>query len=140
MPSAVRGGWDYLPSSMTEAGGAMRVQRVVMPDSGLESWTVLSDEGVPLEPVERFLAYLASIERSPNTIKAYAHDLKDWFGFLTVQRLDWQAVTVEDVGGFVGWLRATGRPGWAGAGTADRRGALRWREREPQARGADLVL
>jgi integrase/recombinase XerD len=83
----------------------MRVQRVVMPDSGLESWTVLSDEGVPLEPVERFLAYLASIERSPNTIKAYAHDLKDWFGFLTVQRLDWQAVTVEDVGGFVGWLR-----------------------------------
>ncbi len=83
----------------------MRVQRVVMPDSGLESWTVLGEDGVPLEPAERFLAYLASIERSPNTVKAYAHDLKDWFGFLAVQRLDWQAVTVEDVAGFVGWLR-----------------------------------
>ena len=83
----------------------MRVQRVVMPDSGLESWTVLGEDGVALEPVERFLAYLGSIERSPNTVKAYAHDLKDWFGFLAVQRLDWQAVTVEDVAGFVGWLR-----------------------------------
>jgi integrase/recombinase XerD len=83
----------------------MRVQRVVMPDSGVESWTVLGEDGIPLEPVERFLAYLASIERSPNTIKAYAHDLKGWFSFLTLRRLDWQAVTVEDVAGFVGWLR-----------------------------------
>jgi len=83
----------------------MRVQRVVMPGSGLESWTVVGDDHVPFEPVERFLAYLASIERSPNTVKAYAHDLKDWFSFLTVQRLDWQAVTLEDVAGFVAWLR-----------------------------------
>jgi integrase/recombinase XerD len=83
----------------------MRVQRVVMPDLGLESWTVVGEDHVPLEPVERFLAYLSSIERSPNTVKAYAHDLKDWFTFLTVQRLDWQAVTLEDVAGFVAWLR-----------------------------------
>lgn len=89
----------------------MRVQRVVMPDSGLESWTVVGEDHVPLDPVERFLAYLASIERSPNTIKAYAHDLKDWFSFLDVQRLDWRAVTLEDVAGFVAWLRvAAGRP------------------------------
>ncbi len=52
----------------------MRVQRVVMPGSELESWTVLGEDRVPLEPVERFLGYLASIERSPNTVKAYAHD------------------------------------------------------------------
>ena len=60
----------------------MRVQRVLMPGSGAESWTVLDDELRPLEPVERFLAYLSSIERSPNTVKAYAHDLKDWFTYL----------------------------------------------------------
>ena len=56
----------------------MRVQRVVMPGSGRESWTVLGDDLRPVKPVERFLAYLASAEKSPNTIKAYAHDLKDW--------------------------------------------------------------
>jgi hypothetical protein len=55
----------------------MRVQRVRMPDSRAESWTVLGDDHCPVDLVERFLAYLASIERSPNTVKAYAHDLKD---------------------------------------------------------------
>jgi integrase/recombinase XerD len=83
----------------------MRGQRVVMPGSGLESWTVLGEDHFPLEPVERFLSYLASVERSPNTVKAYAHDLKDWFTFLGVQGLDWRSATVEDVATFVGWLR-----------------------------------
>lgn len=55
----------------------MLVQRVVMPTSRLESWTVLGDDAVPVAPIERYLVYLTDIERSPNTIKAYAHDLKD---------------------------------------------------------------
>ena len=55
----------------------MRVQRALTSGSELESWTLLGDDQVPVEPVERFLAYLASIEKSPNTIKAYAHDLKE---------------------------------------------------------------
>ena len=83
----------------------MRVQRVFMPGAEAESWTLLGDDQVPLEPVERFLAYLTSIEKSPNTVKAYAHDLKDWFTYLTSHGLDWQAVTIEDVAGFVAWLR-----------------------------------
>jgi len=44
-----------------------------MPDSGVESWTVLGDDHAPVEPVERWLAYLTLVERSPNTVKAYAH-------------------------------------------------------------------
>lgn len=83
----------------------MRVQRVLMPGSGVESWTLLGDDQVPLEPVERFLGYLTSIEKSPNTVKAYAHDLKDWFTYLAGHDLGWRAVTVEDVAGFVAWLR-----------------------------------
>jgi integrase/recombinase XerD len=70
----------------------MRVQRVLMPGSRVESWTVLDDDLVPVDPVERFLAYLSSIERSPNTVKAYAHDLKDWFIFLGRRGLDWRSV------------------------------------------------
>jgi len=83
----------------------MRVQRVLMPGSEAESWTLLGDDQIPLEPAERFLGYLASIEKSPNTVKACAHDLKDWFTYLTLHGLDWQVVTVEDVAGFVAWLR-----------------------------------
>lgn len=83
----------------------MRVQRVLMPGSRSESWTLLGDDHVPVEPVERFLSYLSSIERSPNTVKAYAHDLKDWFTFLAGRNRAWQAATLEDVAGFVAWLR-----------------------------------
>ena len=83
----------------------MRVQRVLMPGTGFESWTVLGEDQMPVEPVERFLAYLASIEKSPNTIKAYAHDLKDWFTYLAGTAWTGGRRRLEDVAGFVAWLR-----------------------------------
>ena len=83
----------------------MQVARVVSPVSSRESWTVLGDDDAPVAPVERYLAYLTDIERSPNTVKAYAHDLKDWFGFLVERGLDWRTVRLDDVGEFVAWLR-----------------------------------
>ena len=36
----------------------MRVQRVVMPVTGAESWTVVDDGWALVEPVERYLAHL----------------------------------------------------------------------------------
>ena len=91
----------------------MRVQRLVMPSSGVQSWTLLGGDQVPVAPVERFLAYLAAIDRSPNTIRAYAHDLKDWFVFLSGRGVDWRSARLEDVGAFAGWLRLppSGRDG-----------------------------
>lgn len=65
----------------------------------------LGGDDAPVEPIERYLAYLTDIERSPNTVKAYAHDLKDWFTFLADRGLDWRAVRLDDVGEFVAWLR-----------------------------------
>jgi integrase/recombinase XerD len=84
----------------------MQVARVISPVSSRESWTVLGDDDRPVESVERYLGYLTGIERSPNTIKAYAHDLKDWFEFLADRETDWRAVGLEDVGAFVSWLRS----------------------------------
>jgi integrase/recombinase XerD len=91
----------------------MHVQRVAMPASRTESWTVLGDDDAPVEPVERFLAYLTDIERSPNTIKAYAYDLKDYWVFLAHRGLEWREVRLEDIGEFVAWLRLppSGRDG-----------------------------
>jgi site-specific recombinase XerD len=83
----------------------MLVQRVAMPASGAESWTVLGADDVPVEPIERYLAYLTGIERSPNTVRAYAYDLKDYWGFLACRDLDWREVRLEDVGEFAAWLR-----------------------------------
>jgi integrase/recombinase XerD len=51
-----------------------------------------------------FLACPTDIGRSPNTVKAYAHDLKDYWGFLGFRGLDWREARLEDVGEFVAWL------------------------------------
>jgi len=83
----------------------MLVHLVVVPGSGTRSWTVLGDDDVPVVPVDRFLAYLTDIGRSPNTVKAYAHDMKDLWQFLGFRGLDWREARLEDIGEFVAWLR-----------------------------------
>jgi integrase/recombinase XerD len=83
----------------------MFVQPVVIPGSGTLSWTMLGDDDVPVVPVDRFLAYLTDIGRSPNTVKAYAHDLKDFWECLARRGLDWREARLEDVGEFVAWLQ-----------------------------------
>jgi integrase/recombinase XerD len=82
----------------------MRVSKVLDPASNAVSFTLIGEAGV-VDPAERYLRYLAETERSPNTIKAHAHDLKDWFVFLDEYGRDWQSVKLEDVGAFIRWLR-----------------------------------
>lgn len=84
----------------------MIVQKVVMPVTGAVSWTLLGDDGDVVAPVESYLAYLAALERSPNTQRAYAMTLKVWFEFLARVGRPWTEVAVEDVARFVSWLRA----------------------------------
>lgn len=91
----------------------MLVQRVALPGSRVESWTVLGENDAPVVPIERYLSYLSAIEHSPNTVKAYAHDLKDYFVFLGHRGVDWREVRLEDIGEFVAWLRLP-PPGRAG--------------------------
>ena len=79
---------------------------MVMP-SGTESMTVLAG-GLVVDPVDRFLAHLTAIDRSPNTVRAYAHDLRDYFEFLGCRGLRWDRVVLEDLGRFVTWLRLPG--------------------------------
>ena len=119
----------------------MFVQRVVVPSSRRESWTVIGDDGSPIDPVERYLAFLSDVHRSPNTVKAYAHDLKDWFVFLAFRGLDWQQVRLEQVGAFVAWLRLppVGRDGHVAVLPAVR-GPLRRLDGEPEAVGGQRVL
>jgi site-specific recombinase XerD len=83
----------------------MKTQRLVMPN-GRQSWTVAGDDGVPVGPAESFLAYLAAIERSPNTVRAYATSLRLWLEFCARRNMAWERARVEDVARFVAHLRA----------------------------------
>lgn len=53
------------------------------------------------------------IGRSPNTVRAYAHDLRDLFEFLRLRERCWERLTLEQLGEFVVWLQlpAEGRSG-----------------------------
>src|SRR5262249_61218446 len=94
----------------------MQVHRVAVPGSRVESWTVLGDDGVPVAAVESWLAYLSNIGRSPNTVRAYAHDLKDFWVFIAGRGLDWRGGRVVELGG-VGGGRGV-PPGGRGGGVA----------------------
>lgn len=85
------------------SSGNVRVQRLLSGE-GAVSWTLVDDDGM-VGPAERFLAHLTAIERSPNTVRAYAHDLRDFFEFLAARGLVWDLVRLEDIGRFVAWLR-----------------------------------
>ncbi len=82
------------------------VQRVLMPTTEAESWTVVDDDLETVEPAEEYLAYLSAIERSPATVRAYAFSLKLWFEFLSLRGVVWDVVGVDSVAQFVAWLRA----------------------------------
>jgi len=85
-------------------GGGV-AQRVACPDADEPSWTVLGDDWLPVEPVEEFLTHLSDQRRSPNTVKAYAHDLKDYFGYLARRELAWDRLRYDELAGFKPWLR-----------------------------------
>jgi len=82
------------------------VQKVLMPTTDAESWTVVDDDLDPVRPAEEYLAYLSAIERSPTTVRAYAFGLKLWFEFVSFRGLEWDRVGVDAVAQFVAWLRA----------------------------------
>jgi integrase/recombinase XerD len=99
-----------MPSLVKDAGLAigvgmpLAVQRLRLPGTGRVSWTLLGDDALPVGPAEEYLAYL-QVSASPNTVQAYAHDLRDFFTWAGQAGLDWRAVSLEQVSYFFDWLR-----------------------------------
>ncbi len=84
----------------------MKVQYVRVSGVAHDAWLVLDDDDVPVEPIKEFLAYCQNIERSPNTLRSYAHHLKLYWEFLRDAKLDWTSANVLDkIAEFVAWLR-----------------------------------
>ena len=60
----------------------MNVIRVTGAGPGEPAVRLVDDDGEPVVEVDGFLRLLAVREYSPNTIRAYAHDLQKLFAFL----------------------------------------------------------
>lgn len=83
----------------------MQVQKGKLPDSNKIVWMVLDDDYLPIQPIQKYLGYLESLERSPNTIRGYAKNLKLYWEFLRDSRLDWKEARIEALAEFIHWLR-----------------------------------
>jgi site-specific recombinase XerD len=83
----------------------MKVQRAIDPDTNRHRWLVLDHHHLPVEPIRVFLFYLESVGKSPNTIRAYAHHLKLFWVYLDCAGKEWTVVGLQELAGFVGWLR-----------------------------------
>ena len=81
------------------------VQRARLPGSDRLVWLVVGEDHLPVEPIRRYLAYLDDVERSPNTLRAYAHHLKLFWDYLAWAKLAWTDVGLGQLARFMAWLR-----------------------------------
>lgn len=87
------------------SGGRYTVRRVWLPSLARESFTVIGPDRRPVESVDEYLAWLTDCERSPNTVEAYAHDLRVFWTFLAEHGLSWDRVGVMELAEFAAWAR-----------------------------------
>jgi len=83
----------------------MRVQEIVTPQHHHKRYVVVDESGDLVIPIVRYLKYLDAIGRARNTLRSYAHSLSLYFTYLAQQALNYQEVTLDDLGGFVLWLK-----------------------------------
>jgi integrase len=81
----------------------MKVQRVRLPDR--VAWLVLDDSYEPVQPILSYLKFLQDVGRSPNTIRATAHHLKQFWEYLRDAHLCWTEIDIAQFASFIPWLR-----------------------------------
>ena len=86
----------------------MNVHTARLPDGTL-TWLVIGDDYLPIKPITAFLRYLHNTDKSPCTLRTYAHHLKLYWGYLTAHQLDWTTIRLDELANFVGWLRTPTR-------------------------------
>jgi hypothetical protein len=76
-----------------------------LPTRATESFTVVGPDLRPVEIIDEYLGWLTNNERSPNTVEAYAHDLRAFWTFLDEHALSWEHVGVMELAEFAAWAR-----------------------------------
>ncbi len=82
----------------------MRVQEILTVDQR-KRYVIVDEQGSLVVPAIRYLKYLDGIGRARNTLRSYTFSLALFFTYLMQQELDYQQVTLDDMAGFVLWLK-----------------------------------
>jgi integrase/recombinase XerD len=79
----------------------------VVPTDGPVPWGVVTDQGVELNVVHRYLREFVARGGSPLSIRSYAFDLLRWWRWLKATGVEWNRATSSDVKDYVLWLKST---------------------------------
>ncbi len=74
-------------------------------EDGKERYFVADDNGLPIEPILKFIRFKDNTNFARNTLRMYCQHLKLYFEYLQQIELDFQKVTIDDLALFVNWLQ-----------------------------------
>ncbi|UJW28682.1 hypothetical protein L3Q67_25800 [Saccharothrix sp. AJ9571] len=86
--------------------------RVAPMSDAVVPFTVLDADGVPVEPIARFLRDFVARGRRSGSGRSYAYALLRWWRWrwLTVIEVVWEQATSAEAREFVLWLQRTAKP------------------------------
>jgi integrase/recombinase XerD len=82
----------------------MRVVEIEIQDQQ-KRYVVIDDTGSLIEPIAQYLKYLDRINAARQTLRSYALALRLYWEYISQQQIDWQQVTLDELSGFVLWLK-----------------------------------
>ena len=74
---------------------------------GRDVWIVLNEDYSPVRPIHDYLRYIENKNYSPNTLRAYASNLRFYWQFLKEKKLDWTNITILNLSEFIYWLKTS---------------------------------
>lgn len=77
----------------------------VKTEDGKERYFVADDDGLPIEPILKFIRFKDNTNYARNTLRMYCQHLKLYFEYLQQRELDFQDITIDDLALFVNWLQ-----------------------------------
>lgn len=82
----------------------MEVVRVKTEENHVRYY-LADDDGLPVEPVLRFLKFKDNTGYARNTLRMHCQHLKQYFTYLGERKKEFSDVTIDDLAGFIAWLQ-----------------------------------
>jgi integrase len=77
----------------------------VRTEDNKERYYVSDEDGLPIEPILKFIRFKDNTDYARNTLRMYCQHLKLYFEYLEERKVDFKNVTIDDLSLFVNWLQ-----------------------------------
>jgi len=76
----------------------------VRTEEGTERYYVADKNGLPIEPILKFIRFKDNTSYARNTLRMYCQHLKLYFQYLEQIEVDFQKITIDDLALFVNYV------------------------------------